>query len=178
MLRWRYLWCKQLYCKGRDKYAIIISLRNVINSNSLGNKKEPSNQKVTVDYKKIEDLYNDYKRERDKRNKKRNQIDAELGITFKPELYTNGKYYNKINPNFHDRERQFIEDKTVVTVKDGKITMTLKYKGLGLTGIRNTVVKVNDVVVISFEELILSVFLLNNFKSSFLYTVCVKKNMA
>lgn len=85
------------------------SLRNVINSNSLGNKKET--QKVTVDYKKIEDLYNDYKREKDKRNKKRNEIDAELGITFKPELYTNGKYYNKINPDFHDRERQFMEEK-------------------------------------------------------------------
>ena len=102
---------KQKEIDNEIKLQASPSLRNVINSNSLGNKKEPSNQKVTVDYKKIEDLYNDYKRERDKRNKKRNQIDAELGITFKPELYTNGKYYNKINPNFHDRERQFIEDK-------------------------------------------------------------------
>ena len=61
--------------------------------------------------------------------------------------YTLNNYTYKVGTTQQSMARQFIEDKTVVTVKDGKITMTLKYKGLGLTGIRNTVVKVNDEVV-------------------------------
>ncbi|WP_195988976.1 NEAT domain-containing protein [Clostridium sp. D53t1_180928_C8] len=51
----------------------------------------------------------------------------------------------KVGTTQQSMARQFIEDKTVVTVKDGKIVMTLKYKGLGLTGIRNTNIKVNGI---------------------------------
>ena len=61
--------------------------------------------------------------------------------------YTLNNYTYKVGTTQQSMARQFIEDKTVVTVKDGKITMTLKYMGLGLTGIRNTVIKVNGAVV-------------------------------
>lgn len=61
--------------------------------------------------------------------------------------YTLNNYTYKVGTTQQSMVRQFIEDKTVVTVKDGKITMTLKYMGLGLTGIRNTVIKVNGAVV-------------------------------
>lgn len=55
----------------------------------------------------------------------------------------------KVGTTQQSMARQFIEDKTFVTVKDGKIIMTLKYKGLGLTGIRNTNIKVNGVATSS-----------------------------
>ena len=55
----------------------------------------------------------------------------------------------KLGTTQQSMARQFIEDKTFVTVKDGKIIMTLKYKGLGLTGIRNTNIKVNGVATSS-----------------------------
>ena len=35
-----------------------------------------------VDYKKIEELYNDYKKMKNKIIKKRNELDIEQGITF------------------------------------------------------------------------------------------------
>ena len=70
-----------------------------------------SNMSPSVDYKKIEVLYKDYQKVKQKINKKRNDINIEQGVTFKPELYTNEKYYDKINPNFHDREKQFILEK-------------------------------------------------------------------
>lgn len=55
----------------------------------------------------------------------------------------------KLGTTQQSMARQFIEDKTFVTVKDGKVIMTLKYKGLGLTGIRNTNIKVNGVATSS-----------------------------
>ena len=33
--------------------------------------------------------------------KKRNELDIEQGITFHPEIYTNRKYYDKINDDFN-----------------------------------------------------------------------------
>lgn len=59
--------------------------------------------------------------------------------------YTLSNSTYKVGTTQQSMARQFIEDKTFVTVKDGKITMTLKYKGLGLTGIRNTNIKVNGI---------------------------------
>ena len=66
---------------------------------------------TTVDYKKIEELYKDYKKVKKKIMQKQNDIDIEQGLTFKPELYTNEKYYDRINPNFHEREREFMNEK-------------------------------------------------------------------
>ena len=66
---------------------------------------------TTVDYKKIEELYKDYKKVKKKIIQKQNDIDIEQGLTFKPELYTNEKYYDRINPNFHEREKEFMNEK-------------------------------------------------------------------
>ena len=63
--------------------------------------------------------------------------------------YTLNNAVNKLGTSQQSMARQFIEEKTDVTVKDGKITMTLRYKGLGLTSIRNTNVKVNGVATAS-----------------------------
>ena len=59
--------------------------------------------------------------------------------------YTLNNAIYKLGTNQESMARGFIEDKTFITVKDGIITMTLKYKGLGLTGIRGTSIKVNGV---------------------------------
>ena len=101
---------KQKEIEQEIKLAASPSLRNIISSN-INNNEKIVNIKYGVDYKKIEELYNDYKKEKNKLNKKREDLDAEQGITFKPSSYTNGKYYSKINPNFFERERQFVEEK-------------------------------------------------------------------
>lgn len=59
--------------------------------------------------------------------------------------YTLNNFTYKVGTTQQSMARQFIEDKTVITVKDGEITMTLKYQGLGLTSIRNTNIKVNGI---------------------------------
>ncbi|MEN8076168.1 NEAT domain-containing protein [Clostridioides difficile] len=63
--------------------------------------------------------------------------------------YTLDNSTYKIGTTTQSMARQFIEEKTFITVKDGKTTMTLKYKGLGLTAIRNTNIKVNGVSTVS-----------------------------
>ena len=43
--------------------------------------------------------------------KKRNELDIEQGITFHPEIYTNRKYYDKINDDFNTREKDYLNKK-------------------------------------------------------------------
>ena len=61
------------------------------------------------DTRKIEELYNDYKNKKQKLKLKQEQIEKEQGITFKPELISEKKYLDKINPDFYEREKQFLE---------------------------------------------------------------------
>jgi len=68
---------------------------------------EGNNNKL--DPQKIEELYNDYKSKKTRLKMKRSQIEKEQGITFKPELISEKKYYGKINSNFYEREKQFLE---------------------------------------------------------------------
>ena len=91
-----------------NEIKIMASSPSVKNYTQINNCVVPSQ---TVDYKKIESLYNDYKRVKMKMQQKRNDLDIEQGITFKPEMYTNEKYYDKITNDFHARELQFMEDK-------------------------------------------------------------------
>lgn len=53
----------------------------------------------------------------------------------------------KVGTEEESRARKYIEDKTIITVKDGKITMTMKYTESGLQYITGTVAKVNGVAV-------------------------------
>ena len=59
--------------------------------------------------------------------------------------YTINNFTYKVGTTEESRARNFIEDKTVITVKDGQITMTLKYKGMGPTYITSTNIKVNGI---------------------------------
>lgn len=77
-----------------------------------------------------------------------NATDGEVTV-LEDGIYTISNLIYKVGTTQESMARQFIEDKTSVTIKDGKITMTLKYKGLGLTSIRNTNIKVNGVSVSS-----------------------------
>lgn len=60
------------------------------------------------DYSIIENLYNDYKKSKIKLDKKRELLNLEQGITFQPESFTNKKYFDKVNLNFNEREKNFI----------------------------------------------------------------------
>ena len=67
-----------------------------------------STEGSNFDTKKIEELYNDYKTQKSRLKIKQEQIKKEQGITFKPELISKKKYYDKINPDFYEREKQFL----------------------------------------------------------------------
>ena len=78
----------------------------VINDN---NKSSPLNNK-SVDFQKIQKLYEEYKLLKQKRNKKQQIIDQERGLTFNPLLINGNKYMNKITPGFLEREKKFVEE--------------------------------------------------------------------
>ena len=63
-----------------------------------------------VDYKKIEELYNDYKNKKSRLKKTQEKVDLETGLTFAPEIISdNKKYYDRINPDFYQREKNFLQ---------------------------------------------------------------------
>ena len=90
---------KKLLQEERVKEQIEKIRKNSIKNTEGGN----------FDTKKIEELYNDYKSKKSRLQKKQEQIRKEQGITFKPELISEKKYYDKINPDFYEREKQFLE---------------------------------------------------------------------
>ena len=67
------------------------------------------NNNNLLDRKKIEKLYNDYKFKQMRLKLKKEEIEKEQGITFQPELISEKKYYDKINPDFYQREKIFLE---------------------------------------------------------------------
>ena len=67
------------------------------------------NNNNLLDRKKIEELYNDYKFKQMRLKLKKEEIEKEQGITFQPELISEKKYYDKINPDFYQREKNFLE---------------------------------------------------------------------
>ena len=91
---------------------INIEIKNLSNSQFYKNKKyENLKMNSSVDYKKIEELYNDYKKFQNKLLQKRADLDIEQGLTFQPEIYSNRKYYNKIDNNFERREQIHLDKK-------------------------------------------------------------------
>ena len=88
-----------------------INLQIKNSANSPLNRNNDYYKKNFVDYKKIEELYNDYKKMKNKIIKKRNELDIEQGITFHPEIYTNRKYYDKIKDDFNTREEDYLNKK-------------------------------------------------------------------
>ena len=67
------------------------------------------NNNNLLERKKIEELYNDYKFKQMRLKLKKEEIEKEQGITFQPELISEKKYYDKINPDFYQREKIFLE---------------------------------------------------------------------
>ena len=67
------------------------------------------NNNNKLDTKKIEELYNDYKFKKNRLKIKQEQIEKEQGLTFRPELISEKKFFDKINPDFFEREKQFLE---------------------------------------------------------------------
>ena len=72
---------------------------------------EHRKEKNAVNYQKLFELYNDYKKLKNKINKKREKVNNELGITFKPKLISDKKYFDKIIPDFYERENIFLAKK-------------------------------------------------------------------
>ena len=64
----------------------------------------------SVDYKKIEKLYDEYKILKEKRKKEQQILDKERGLTFNPLLINGNKYLDKIIPDFFEREKKFVEE--------------------------------------------------------------------
>ena len=48
-------------------------------------------------------------RKKNRLKMKQEEIEKEQGITFHPELISDKNYYNKINPDFYEREKIFLE---------------------------------------------------------------------
>ena len=74
------------------------------------NTNDTNNISKSVDYQKIEELYNDYKKKRIKMKKKQENIDKEIGMTFNPLLINGDKYLDKIDRNFYKREKKFMQN--------------------------------------------------------------------
>ena len=81
-----------------------------ININNINNYNNITNITKNVDYQKLDQLYNDYKKKQIKIRQKKELIESEDGITFNPVLINGEKYLDKIEPNFHRREEKFVED--------------------------------------------------------------------
>lgn len=100
-------------------------MQSDINKQNIAKKREEINKKIDlkssssnisiregpVDYKKIEELYNDYKRLKKKADIRQSELDKERGLTFSPKITMNDKYNGKLNNNFYEREKKFVEEK-------------------------------------------------------------------
>ena len=64
----------------------------------------------SVDYQKIQKLYEEYKLLKQKRQKDQKIFDEERGLTFSPQLINGNKYKDKITPGFFKREKKFVEE--------------------------------------------------------------------
>ena len=64
----------------------------------------------SVDYQKIQKLYEEYKLQKQKRKTKQKLLDEERGLTFNPLLINGNKYKDRITPGFLEREKKFIEE--------------------------------------------------------------------
>lgn len=95
--------------KNQAMEEILYKANNPITNNKL-NLSENNYMSKSVDYQKIEELYNDYKKKKIKIKQKQKNLDNEKGITFNPLLVNGEKYLDKVEPNFFEREKKFVEN--------------------------------------------------------------------
>ena len=97
--------------KNQAMEEILYKANNPITNNKLNiNISENNYMSKSVDYQKIEQLYNDYKKKKIKIKEKQKNLDNEKGITFNPLLVNGEKYLDKVEPNFFEREKKFVEN--------------------------------------------------------------------
>ena len=99
--------------KNQAMEEILYKANNPITNNRLNlnlNVSENNYISKSVDYQKIEELYNDYKKKKIKIKQKQKNLDNEKGITFNPLLVNGEKYLDKVEPNFFEREKKFLEN--------------------------------------------------------------------
>ena len=89
----------------QNKYSQ--EIKNLANSKSS---KNLNNNYNSIDYNKIEQLYKEFHKFEENKEKMRKELDIEHGLTFKPEIKKN-KYHNRINTNFQEREQIFLNEK-------------------------------------------------------------------
>ena len=93
---------ERLYNKG--KYP-----KRKINKTTIEQKSATINNK-SVDYQKIQNLYEQYKLLKQKRKNEQKILDKERGLTFNPLLINGNKYMDKIIPGFFEREKKYMEE--------------------------------------------------------------------
>ena len=99
---------KRLYDENKDKKKRQEERVNLEIEKIRKNSSKIS-ENSNYDTKKIEELYNDFKNKKNRLKTKQKEIEKEQGITFKPELISEKKYFDKINPDFYEREKLFLE---------------------------------------------------------------------
>lgn len=97
--------------KNQAMEEILYKANNPITNNKTNlNLSENNYMSKSVDYQKIEELYNDYKKKKIKIKQKQQTLDNEKGLTFNPLLVNGEKYLDKVEPNFFEREKKFVEN--------------------------------------------------------------------
>ena len=99
---------KRLYNDNKDK-KIRQELREREEIEKIKRNSSKTAEGINFNSKKIEELYNDYKIKKSRLKIKQILIEKEQGITFKPELISQKKYYQKINSDFYEREKKFLK---------------------------------------------------------------------
>ena len=84
-------------------------LKRKLDESSIDQKSLSMNNK-SVDYQKIQKLYEEYKILKQKRKNDQKNLDKERGLTFNPLLINQKKYKDKITPGFFEREKKFVEE--------------------------------------------------------------------
>ena len=90
---------------NKNKY-----LKRKANEEIKEQKSSSLNNNKSVDFQKIQKLYEEYKLQKQKRKKEQKLIDKERGLTFNPLLINGNKYLDKIVPGFFEREKKFVEE--------------------------------------------------------------------
>ena len=100
--------------KNQEMEDILLKANNPLAYNKLSFNDNNNTISLTksVDYQKLEELYSDYKKKQIKIKQKQEYIDKEKGLTFNPLLINGEKYLDKIEPNFFQREKKFVENKS------------------------------------------------------------------
>ena len=98
--------------KNQAMEEILYKANNPMTNNKLNLNLIENNNYISksVDYQKLEELYNDYKKKKIKIKQKQKNLDNEKGITFNPLLVNGEKYLDKVEPNFFEREKKFVEN--------------------------------------------------------------------